>query len=151
MKYKEKRVYKHLPDGWKIDEDAIAHPTGTKWITNGKSRFPKNGKPSEHRQALLVTDEKLMIERMAINRRTGKTDGFVTDKTTEAKVQAEIRRQKRRTAQRIYCYTGLSPQVVEAYPKAAHATTKKPAAPSKKRTAAKTVAAAKRNPAKKNT
>ena len=97
MKYKEKRVYKHIPEGWKIDENASNHPLGTKWIHNGKSRFTKGG-AAQRQTALLVTDEKTLIKRMATNRRRGKTDGFKTDKTTEAKVQAEIRRQNRVSA-----------------------------------------------------
>ena len=103
MKYKtvnkeEVRVYKNIPAGWKIDEFANNYPVGTKWITNGKSRFPKNGKPAEHKSALLVTDEKALIVRIATNRRRGWQDGFKTDKTTETKVQAEIKRLNRSSA-----------------------------------------------------
>lgn len=99
MKFKEKRIYKNIPKGWKIEENANNHPAGTKWLTNGKSRFSKS-KP-ERKTALLVTDEKRMIEHIAKNRRTGKTDGFKTDKFTETKVQAEIKRQNRASAKKL--------------------------------------------------
>lgn len=126
MKYKsgntENRVYKNKPDGWRVDTEATAHPLGTVWIHNGKSRFPKNGKPSQRKKALLVTDEKAMVEKIASKRRSGQEDHFITDKTTEKKIQAEIRRQNREKNA-----TALSkkPAVGKA------ATPKKPAAPKK--------------------
>ena len=53
-------------------------------------------KPSQLKKALLVTDEAAMIERIAAKRRKGQEDHFITDKTTEKKIQAEIRRQNRK-------------------------------------------------------
>lgn len=99
MKYKtmnkEVRVYKNLPKGWKVTQGTLTQPAGTVWINNGKSLFPKNGKPSGRKNALLVTDEQLMTSRIAEKRRLHQEDDFITDKTAEAKIRAEIRRQNR--------------------------------------------------------
>ena len=33
------RVYKKIPNGWKVDEGAKTAPIGYKWVTNGQSVF----------------------------------------------------------------------------------------------------------------
>lgn len=39
--YKEVRVFKKLPKGWKVTEGALTAPSGYKWINNGESIFSK--------------------------------------------------------------------------------------------------------------
>lgn len=84
------RVYKHLPKGWKVRQGASTQPLGTVWASNGKSIFSP-----EYKQALVVRDEKLMVERIAEDRRFNRDDRFIADQTTEKKIQAEMRRQER--------------------------------------------------------
>lgn len=108
MKYKireneEVQVYKRLPKGWKITEGTMTEPVGTRWASNGEPFFVKDKSGKYHknlnyRQALVVTDEKLMIERIAEKRRTGE-DFFISDKKTEEKIRAETRRQVRERKQ----------------------------------------------------
>ncbi len=89
------RVYKHLPKGWKVREGASTQPPGTVWAFNGKSIFSP-----EYKQALVVRDEKRMVERIADNRRLGREDRFIADQTTEKKIWAEMRRQERERKKR---------------------------------------------------
>ena len=56
-------VYKTMPKGWREDKGATTAPAGTKWVTNGKSRFAKNDK-DKRKSALLITDSKVFNERM---------------------------------------------------------------------------------------
>ncbi|MBR3187258.1 MAG: hypothetical protein IKF59_04375 [Lachnospiraceae bacterium] len=40
-----------IPEGWKPIEGAMNHPPGTRWISNGKSRFG-----GEYKTALIFED-----------------------------------------------------------------------------------------------
>lgn len=99
------RVYKHLPDGWKVQTGTQTQPAGTVWVSNGEPAF-KRGKDGKlhsnpkYKQALVVRDEGLMVTRIAQARRYERSDRFITDQTTEKKVQAEMRRQERERKKR---------------------------------------------------
>ena len=56
-------VYTTMPKNWKFDKGAATAPAGSKWITNGKSRFAKDEK-NKRKSGLLITDKKLFDERM---------------------------------------------------------------------------------------
>ncbi len=103
------RVYKHLPKGWNVVEGSWSQPEGTVWINNGKSRFRKskakkdlkaqNGrmlKNPKYKNALLIVDEELMLDKISKKRIAGKNDRFVTDKTWESKIQTSVRKEKKR-------------------------------------------------------
>ena len=130
-KASEVRVYKHLPDGWRVNEGAITQPAGTVWISNGPMfRRGKDGKMRHnhaYKDALLVTDEKLMVTRIAERRRYEKDDRFISDKTTEAKIRSEMRRQERERKKR----EALDKKrpVVTGKPPAAKKPAQKPAVP----------------------
>lgn len=104
MRYKTQtdtvRVYKNMPAGWEIQTGATTQPSGTVWIRNGQPRWKKDkdGKirhNKAYKTALLVKDEQYMIDSIAQKRRLKQEDRFVADKTTEAKIQSAMRRQKR--------------------------------------------------------
>ena len=92
------KVYKNMPKGWKVLEGTMTEPVGTCWIVNDEPFFKKNGKMQKNpkrKQALLVTNEELLISRIAENRCYRQDDGFELDKKTEARVTAEMKRQER--------------------------------------------------------
>lgn len=101
----EVRVYKHLPEGWKVLKGTQTQPVGTVWASNGEPVF-KRGKDGKlhknpkYKQALVVRDEKLMVTRIAQARRYERNDRFIADQTTEKKIQAEMRRQERERKKR---------------------------------------------------
>lgn len=89
-----------MPAGWEIQTGATTQPSGTVWIRNGQPRWKKDkdGKiryNKAYKTALLVKDEQYMIDSIAQKRRLKQEDRFVADKTTEAKIQSAMRRQKR--------------------------------------------------------
>ena len=100
-KESEVRVYKHLPEGWKVLKGTLTQPVGTAWASNGEPVFRrgKGGKlhkNPKYKQVLVVQDEEIMVSQIARLRRYKKDDGaFITDQTTEKKIQAEMRRQER--------------------------------------------------------
>ena len=104
MRYKTQtdtvRVYKNMPAGWEVSTGATTQPSGTVWIRNGQPRW-KKGKDGKmryneaYKTALLVKDEQKMIDNIAAKRRRKQDDRFVTDKTTEAKIQSAMRKPKR--------------------------------------------------------
>lgn len=104
MRYKTQtdtvRVYKNMPAGWEVSTGATTQPSGTVWIRNGQPRWKKDkdGKMrynKAYKTALLVKDEQYMIDSIAQKRRLKQDDRFLADKTTEAKIQSAMRRQKR--------------------------------------------------------
>ncbi len=104
-KESEVRVYKHLPEGWKVQTGTLTQPAGTAWATNGEPLF-KRGKDGKlhknpkYKHALVVQDEGLMVTRIAQARRYERNDRFIADQTTEKKIQAEMRRQERERKKR---------------------------------------------------
>lgn len=104
MRYKTQtdtvRVYKNMPAGWEVNTGTTTQPSGTVWIRNGQPRWKKDkdGKMrynKAYKTALLVKDEQYMIDSIAQRRRLKQEDRFLTDKTTEAKIQSAMRKQKR--------------------------------------------------------
>lgn len=107
MKYKiregeEVKVCKKIPKGWKIEEGTLTQPVGTVWIKNGEPLFVKGKDGKMHKNpkrgsALLVTNEELMITRIAEKRRycPKEANDFITDKKTEERIRAEVNRQNR--------------------------------------------------------
>ena len=75
----EVRVYKHLPEGWKVLKGTQTQPVGTVWASNGEPVF-KRGKDGKlhknpkYKQALVVRDEKLMVTRIEQARRYERND-----------------------------------------------------------------------------
>ena len=103
MRYKTQtdtvRVYKNMPAGWEVSTGASTQPAGTVWIRNGQPRWKKDkdGKiryNKAYKTALLVKDEQYMIDSIAQKRRLKQDNRFLADKTTEAKIQSAMRRQK---------------------------------------------------------
>lgn len=104
MRYKTQtdtvRVYKNMPAGWEVSTGATTQLSGTVWIRNGQPRWKKDkdGKMrynKAYKTALLIKDEQYMIDNIAEKRRRKQDDRFLTDKTTEAKIQSAMRKQKR--------------------------------------------------------
>lgn len=97
---KDVRVYKSLPKGYRVLDGTMTQPRGTVWIAKGRPfggvKDGKLHKNPNYNQALLVKDEKWMIDGI-IDRRCGLTTGgtIITNKTTEDKVQAELRKRAR--------------------------------------------------------
>lgn len=101
----EVRVYKHLPEGWRILKGTLTQPVGTEWASNGEPAFKrgrdgKMHKNPKYKQALVVQDEEMMVNQIARLRRYEKEDRFIADQTTEKKIQAEMRRQERERKKR---------------------------------------------------
>ena len=99
-KTSEVRVYKNVPKGWKILKGTTAQPVGTAWVSNGEPLFKrgqdgKMHKNPEYKHALVVQDEQLMVMQIAEDRRRGGGERFISDATTETKIQSEMRRQDR--------------------------------------------------------
>ncbi len=136
------RVYKHLPKGWKVVEGSWSQPEGTVWINNGKSRFRKsrakkdlkaqNGRMVRnpaYKNALLIVDEELMLDKIGKQRVAGKKDRFLPDKTWESKIQTSVRKEKKRKREECAAAKGAKKPAAKA-PKPAKKA--KPAARGKK-------------------
>ena len=96
----EVRVYKNMPKGWKVLKGTQTQPVGTAWVSNGEPLFKRGRdgklhKNPKYKHALVVQDEQLMVARIAEERRRGGGERFISDATTETKIQSEIRRQDR--------------------------------------------------------
>lgn len=104
-KESEVRVYKHLPEGWRVLKGTLTQPVGTEWASNGEPVFKrgrdgKMHKNPKYKHALVVQDEEMMVNQIARLRRYEKDDRFIADQTTEKKIQAEMRRQERERKKR---------------------------------------------------
>ncbi len=101
----EVRVYKHLPEGWKVLKGTQTQPAGTAWASNGEPLFKRGEdgklhKNPRYKHALVVQDEGLMVAWIAQARRYERNDRFIADQTTEKKIWAEMRRQERERKKR---------------------------------------------------
>ena len=90
-------VRKTMPKGWRVLKNTMTQPAGTVWIQNQEPIFVrgKNGKMKvnpKSKQVLLITDEKLFIDRIAEDRVYFKEKDFTTDKKTEAKINTAVKR-----------------------------------------------------------
>lgn len=135
MRYKTQtdtvRVYKNMPAGWQVNTGASMQPSGTVWIRNGQPRWKKDkaGKMrynKAYKTALLIKDEQYMINNIAEKRRLKQDDRFLADKTTEAKIQSAMRRQKREQDK-------ITKEKAKAVNHAAKKPAKKPSCAKKKR------------------